>query len=87
MSIDSKRMFRCCLCGGDVRMATGTGRTYRRARTEEVQIPDNLELATCGKCGEWYWGEDTSEALERAYQRAILSPVLPAARETGRGEP
>lgn len=70
----SERMFRCCECGGDVYMTGGNGRTYRRTRTEEVRIPDELPLPTCAKCGEWYWCEDTSAALERAYQAAKETP-------------
>ena len=77
-----RREFRCAECGeGTVRALAKVGRRTRH-KTMVLEVPADLEIPTCDRCGaEWY--DDTTartvdEALEGIYRRELRERVRTA---------
>lgn len=58
-------LFRCAECGGPVVPKTGVGRTFRYRRNDERPIPDDMLIPTCERCGDDYFTDAISEALDK----------------------
>ena len=77
-----RREFRCAECGeGTVHTLAKAGRKTRH-KTMVLEVPADLEIPTCDRCGaEWY--DDTTarmvdEALEGIYRRELRTRVRTA---------
>jgi len=77
-----RKGFRCVECGeGTVLPLAKAGRLTRH-RTMRLEVPSDLEIPTCDRCGtEWY--DDTTartvdEALEGIYRRELRERVRAA---------
>ena len=57
-------LFDCDLCRGPVTKATGPGRTREYRAGITLEIPEDLAIPTCRKCGETYLTTAEAEALE-----------------------
>lgn len=76
--------FRCPECGGNVRPFAGPGRALKH-RGVPVSVPADLEVNTCDKCGEEYFGpEDVARvdaAMEVAYRDELTKRAAAALRK------
>ncbi len=79
--MSEKKTRRCHACGeGEVKPTAVAGRVARYKTMPRVQIPADLPIPTCSKCGtEWLDKRTTQEvdaALEAAYRRDLGNRAL-----------
>lgn len=65
MSNDKKFLFDCDVCGGEVYLEVGEGRTRSPLRdpTAKVALPSDFPVATCASCGEMFLSEQEERDL------------------------
>jgi transcriptional regulator with XRE-family HTH domain len=56
--------FPCVMCGADVHLVGGKGRTRLIARDVEWPIPNDFKLPTCSECGEIYFSIEYTDTLD-----------------------
>ncbi len=58
---------RCYECGdGTIKPMVKAGRTMRYKTVQEMEIPTDLEIPTCDKCGSEWIDDDTAKRLDAA---------------------
>ena len=94
MNAKNFESFPCIMCGADVHLAGGNGRTRLVERNVEWPIPDDFELPTCSGCGEIYYSPEFTEPLDRileeeyaAHQASLQEPPSNAPPTTLSGSP
>lgn len=72
------KIMRCPEDGGDVRPVVGPGRLYRH-KTMLIELPEDVAVPTCSKCGEEYIDEALAtridESLAAIYKTALKDKV------------
>lgn len=64
----------CTTCGkGQVAPLRRSGRTMVYRNFQKLELPESLAIPTCSNCGETWYDAETSEAVERALERAAAA--------------
>lgn len=70
---DSFTPFRCGECGGTVRLLAASGETREFRRGISVEIPRDVLIPKCERCGEQYFAPQDAERVDAAVRAAYLT--------------
>ncbi len=56
-------MFRCPECGGNVKLLATEGRRMTYRNLPDLEVPADLAIPTCDRCGEQYVSDSVAKAI------------------------